>query len=351
MGEQKFLNPTIYPTEQEFEFTDRVGSKNTAKSEAFVVFKPKDLASVFAAPGSTNLTDKKTDIVDLVDAGDWFFNINNGKLTTFSALDSTDKLKYTVDPADFVFGTETLPSVIPDPRQLEYTRCRISKTAGTFFVHLPPRRPLSITGLERPNRYPSVAEVTDNEASSTGSPRQYWQIGTGSALDDSHYRYRLGKELDDVVDSLSDGDDIPAGFLYLWNNDEGTIVADAVFKKSTANRWVFQISASSIDLNANVTTDETVASYTTSPFSVICAGAPVSRTIWTILKILLSASNTNASMRPYEKHSSFKDTNPPSFTSTDHPGSYPSDIVDWAGSRWAGDDHLSLAGECGVLVL
>lgn len=348
IGEQKYMNPAVYSVSESFVFTDNVGTKNTNSTEAWLVFKPDSYSNVSAAAGSTNLTNKETNVYDVDTAGDWHVDINTGKLTTFSPMDSTDKLDYTVDPTELGFGDETLPSVIPDPRQGQYTGCRISQSSGTWYLHLPPRRPLTLTNYEQIDRYPTSDDISDNEASAGGAPRKLWQQGSGDALEDEHYRYSLPKEINDVVASLSAGESLPEGFLYLWDNTTNT-VRTGKFKKSSIADWVFEIeSPPNAEFNEDLTTTETELSYSGSRFSVIAAGTPIARAIWTLHNAMFTGQQGNLGlMKPYETHSVLKHMNPPPEAHADHTGRYPTSLPVWTGSRWAWDDHTSLLSRGG----
>ncbi len=347
MGENKWLNPLLYPVEQQFSYRDNVGAKYPNQNHGYLQFKPASVASVSAVSGSTNLVTKVAS-EDLVDgAGDYWVDSTTGRFRSFSALGGTDKLDYTVDPSGWAITDSTVPGVIPDPRQTEFTGCRISTSGGGFLLHLPPRRPITLTGYNRPERYPSTSDIADNIATSI-SPYKLWQSSAVNALADSHYRYPFPEELADIIGELAEGVSIPEGFLYLWDQNKRTIVEDATFTKSDQGDWILQISAPSQDLNTKVGNDESQASYAASGYSLIVCGTPIARAIWSLNKAIYAGTHNNTGdFTPIISHSALSGLNPPNSTYSEHSSRYPTTVPVYAPSRWAMDDHVSLLSRSG----
>ncbi len=346
VGENKWLNPVLYPVSQSFTYRDNVGTKFQYQTRGYLQFKPSTFASASAVSGSTNLTNKVATKALVLAAGDWTVDVEDGEFFSFSALATTDKIDYTVDSSTWAVTDATVPGVIPDPRQTEFTSCRLSTALGLYYIHLPPRRPLTLTGFDRPDRYPPTTDVADNEATSI-SPYKLWQSET-TALADAHYRYYFPKEIDDIIASLSTGADIPEGFLYLWNQDTNTIVEDATFRKSSLGNWVLEFTAPSQNLASKVSTNENAASYNSTKYSIITVGSPLARSVYTLNKVLLSGAHGNTGdLGSLISHSSLLNQNPPNSSYPGHSSTYPTTVPAWAPSRWEMDDHVSLLSRAG----
>jgi hypothetical protein len=345
IGENKWMNPVIYPVEQTFNYRDNVGTKFTNQNHAYLQFKPS--STVTAVAGSTNLTNKVASEYLVVAAGDWWFDSTTGRLRSFSSLSASDKVDYTVDSSSWAITDATVPSVVPDPRQTEFTGCRISTDGTSYFIHLPPRRPLTLTGFDLPERYPSSSDIADNIAT-TVSPYKLWQSSGVSALQDSHYRYPLPKEIADIISELDDGADLPEGFICLWNQNTRTIVEDATFQKSDSGNWILRVAAPSQDLASKVSTSESQAAYNSTGYSLIFAGSPLTRAINTLNKIIQAGGRNNAGdFAALISHSALTGQNPPTSSYSGHGGRYPTTVPAWTPSRWAMDDHVSLLSRAG----
>jgi len=357
VGESKFLNPCLYPVDEDFIYVDNLGAKYENENEFYLQFKPKNFTSLaINDSGGSALVTRKDNKYEVDSAGEYWIDANTGKVITFTAISSTAEVQYTVDSSTWNNKDYTLPSVIPDPRQADFTSCRISQSGSTFYLHLPPRVPLtidfdngSLDGFSLPERYPPSGDFSDNYDSTVGATdsKKLWQNPASSALADAFYRYSLPKEIKDQLTSINVGDTLPVGFLYLWDKSSGTIVADASFKK-TADDWIFQVQSSSIDFSSKVSTTETESSYNNTNYSVIAVGSPISRNIWTLFNSLYNHTHGNeGDFSSLMEHSKLTGLNPPAYNHADHTGRYPSDVPAWAPSRWAGDDHVSLLSRAG----
>src|SRR5690606_34420073 len=118
IGQQKDMNLPFYPPTEQFYFIDEIGVRWEGNNESDTLFKPINIGSVTAS--GTNLVKKHTNISGVQYDGDWYIDADEGILYSYSELDYTDQLQYTVDPTDWVINDATLPSVIPDPRQSSF---------------------------------------------------------------------------------------------------------------------------------------------------------------------------------------------------------------------------------------
>ncbi len=347
LGESKWLNPVFYPVKQSFTYRDKIGTKYTAQNEGYLQFVPASFAGLSAVAGSTALTNKVATAALVLAAGDWHVSLTTGKIKSFSAMTTADQLDYTVDPTAWAVSDAVVPGVVPDPRQADFTGCRISTDGTDYFIHLPPRMPLTLTGADLPERYPSSSEWTENQATTLGTYK-LWQSAIAVALADEHYRYPIPKELDDVIGDLDEGTSLPEGFVYLWDQSTRTIVEDATFATTDQGNWVFKITTVSQDLASKVTANENESSYNDTGYSVIFVGSPISRVLWSLHKTLYNAQHDNSGdFSPVVFHSSLLGHNPPPSTYSGHGGTYPTTVPAWAPSRWAMDDHVSLLSRSG----
>lgn len=348
IGEGRYLNPAIFPTIGDFVYEDNVGSKFTGESKIYLQFKPKASTSF---TWNAQYTTEQSDPQLVTTASGYYVDDNTGRAVLGSDLVSTTYVTYTVDPTDWNVGTETLPGIIPDPRQSDFIGCRISESGGTYYLHFPPRLPISfISSWDRPERYPDTADyyaVNDNYDSTVQTNKRLWQDPTVSALNHAHYRYALPKELQDEWGSIAVGDALPTGFIYVWDRAADQVVADAVLKK-TSDSWVFEIESTTLDLDSYVTSDESESSYNSTQLSVVTAGAPLARSLWTIMNSLYNHRHGNeGDFSPLMEHSRLLFLNPPGENYADHYGSYPVSGVEWGDSNYVGDDHLYLLSRTG----
>lgn len=349
VGEGKYLNPALFPTIGDFVYEDNVGNKFTGRSDIHLQFKPK-AGSTFS--WSAQYTTERSDAQLVTSATDYWVDDNTGRAVLGSALTANTAVTYTVDPTDWSLGEETLPGVIPDPRQTDFVGCRISESGGTYYLHFPPRAPLTFpNSWERPERYPDSLDygggVDDNYDATVQTNKRLWQDPSVSALPHAHYRYALPKDLQEQWASISIGDALPTGFVYVWDRASEQVVADAVLKK-TSDSWIFIIESSTLDLDSYVSTDESESSYNSTLLSIITAGAPISRVLWTLSNSLYNHKHGNeGDFSPVMEHSHLAFLNPPTETYASHYGSYPVSGVEWGKSSWAGDDHVSLLSRGG----
>jgi hypothetical protein len=338
LGDSAYLNPAIFPTEYTFYWTDygdtlkwdnlsgSIYRSYTSYPGLVSITEEHPIATEYTivnpVPGAsansswTNQVAREDEVITI---GDYFIDGPTGKIVMYDNSGS-DRAKASITtPVDFskwLIGTEILPSIIPDQRQLLFTSCRISKTGSTFYLHLPPRQllvfvnPSDVTTTDSPNRppkYPSQLDLNPqthppfitldvhaiglNQASDIINPLVFLQDPTAPALAHEHYRYRLPKEIRDTFDSLAAGTTLPNGYMYLWNKNTNTIMDDVVFKKPTnesiTDSWILEISSITFDFNTITTNDETEASYSSSGLILITPGASISAHIANLYKLIL----------------------------------------------------------------
>ena len=357
LGPLKFTNPPLFPLDEDFIYTDNIGAKYSNQNEVFLQFKPKVLSSISVNDsGSGALVTRKNTKGEVDASGDYWVDIDNGRLISFDTIGSTAEIQYTVDSSLWNIRDYTLPSIIPDPRQSDFTGCRISQSGDTYYIHLPPRMPLSLDfdggafdGWSLPDRYPSSSDFSDNYDTSIAAvdSKKLWQDPTISALEDAYYRYSLSKEIRDSLASINIGDALPQGLLYIWDQSSGTIIADCVFRK-TSNDWIFQIESSYIDFSSKVSGSEAESSYNNTGYFVIVSGSSISKTLWTLSNAILNHAHGNeGDFSSLMSHSNLLDLNPPTSDYSEHSTTYPVDVPAWAPSRWFADDHVSLLSRAG----
>jgi hypothetical protein len=355
IGQNKLFNPAIYNLTQTFRFYDNIGAKYAGKSDGYLQFVPDGTATVETAGNIVGLSSTVANIN--LNAKNLLFDTTTGKVSLFhsSGFAGTEVISYDVDPSNWISGDEYLPSVIPDPRQLAFTHCRISLRSGsTYYIHLPPRTALDFTVYnsdERPDRYPSSDDLTfattpENFATSTATPYKFIQSAGAIALAHAYYRYAFPVEVAAALASLTAGTgQVPPGLLYLWDNDDKTIVRDAIFYKSDAtspeDEWTLIVTSSSADstLASEATTDESSTSYSNSRYSLICVGASVANTVHTLYNQMHTHQHDNTGdMSSQMYHNNLIGRDP-------DPGDSGKAL---APSRWTNDPHISLLSRVGT---
>jgi hypothetical protein len=356
VGETKFTNPYLYPVDEDFIYVDNIGTKYENNNEFYLQFKPKTLASITINDDGGALTTRRDNKYEVDASGDYWVELATGRVICFDEIDSDAEVQYTVDSSAWNTRDYTFPSVIPDPRQVDFTGCRVSQTGDNYYLHLPPRIPLTtdfdggaLDGFSLPDRYPPSGDFSDNydTAVQAESSKHLWQDPTVDALEDNFYRYSLPKEIKDNLSSMVLDDALPTGFLYLWDRGSGTVVADIVFRK-TENDWVFRIESATIDFSSKASASETEVAYSDTAYSVIACGSPLSRNMWTLSNALMNHTHGNeGEFSSLVEHSKLTGLNPPVSSYSSHSGRYPTDVPAWAPSRWVSDDHISLLSRVG----
>jgi len=360
IGQNKELNPALFPPAEEFLYTEYLGSKFEGLTEGHLLFPPKDSGWYYVASSAgvfSSDAQQKTTESDVQSAGDWWVDTTTGRFRVFTPLTTSDILAYYVEPdADWQRTNEVLPGIIPDPRQADFEYLRVSEpVAGTYYIHLPPRRPLSLTSREAPYRYPPTggSEQTANEGTGTSAPWKFWH-DSGAASAAEHYRYQFPREIQDQWGSYSSGDQLPLGFLWLYDTDTETVIEDALFYYpatggGTADPWVLEVRSDTFDFSALVSADETETSYD-SKLVLMTAGAPISRIIANLVVANELHKHDGSSVLDAPiSHEDLMDMDPPTaaYTEESHDSQYPSYLPPWGGSMWAKDNHMSLLSRAG----
>ena len=363
IGQNKYLNPVIYPMEGDFLFTESIGEKYMGRNEFHLTYKPKaGTVAAITCTGTSISGNPQTNERDVDSANEYWVDGDTGRFRSYLALAGNETISYTVDPTEWIIGDETLPGIIPDPRQANFTGCRIEDTGSKYYVHLPPRLPLTLNDdRERPASYPSdlSSEITANSAADTSSPQKFWQdaslnafTGVGSA----HYRYAFPKEIQEAIDSadIAAGDELPRGLIYLYDTVNDVLVEDVVFKLPLSGNtgYTLEVTSATFDLAAIAGADETEASYNNSGVILVTCGSPISRTIWSLMSTLFKHKHEKGrTMDTTISHTDLDDTNPPSAdyaTGDGHNSRYPTHLPSWFASNWSHDQHTSLLSRAGA---
>ena len=133
IGQNKYLNPVIYPMEGDFQFIESIGEKYIGRNEFHLTYKPKDgtVASITCA--GTNLSGSpQTNERDVDSANEYWVDNDTGRFRSYLALSGDETVTYTVDTTEWLLGNETLPGIIPDPRQADFTSCRVEYNNGKY---------------------------------------------------------------------------------------------------------------------------------------------------------------------------------------------------------------------------
>lgn len=353
MGQNKLLNPAIFPASGQYTYQDEVGNRFLGKNEGDLLFATDAVSSISNLGGSVFGT-RVSNEYDVTASGEYWVDSTTGRFKTFLTLTASDAISYTVDPTTWTLDDRTLPGVIPDPRQDgHFTSCRISSSAGKYYIHLPPRMPLTLDSVDSPYRYPvsGVAGVVDNMDSTVGSPPKYYQHTT-SGLDGAganFYRYSLPRELTAVWAGLSEGDKIPEGSIQLFDGATGTIVEDAVFYRASTSSgdWIMEVASANFTLSGLVTTTDEETNYNSNLY-VLTNGSPVSNNIQTLWSSMLTHDHSNSGVldKPIS-HNDLLNQNPPTSAYTAHSSRYPTYLNQWAPSQWSNDPHISLLNRAG----
>lgn len=364
LGQNKYLNPALYPGTQTFKYTEGLGSKFENLSVGRFLFAPTNgTVRLGGLPGgyvidvdtNNNFVTPVTNEYDVDAAGKYWVDVNTGRFRIYDVLDILDKISYEVNPEasdGWAVSDDTLPGVIPDPRQTKFLGIRVSTSASKYFIHLPPRRPLTLTDRETPSRYPPAGDISDNEATATGTPYRYWQYATAAltGVGSDHYRYQLPLDILNTIASLTPGTELPAGFLFLWDNVNKTIIEDIVFKKPSTGGfldYVIEVESSSYNFSSKVTASELEADYNTDLVLITC-GSPLARSIHTIANAFWKHGHRNdGSFEDTVSHGDLTDLDPPINDAAVHLDRYPTYLPSWHPSRWDSDHHTSLLSRVG----
>ena len=367
IGEMKYLNPAIYPLQNDFYFYERIGAKYRGYTTGDLKYVPSSSSYTFYNTSGQFAT-PVTNEYDVDTTGEyWIDSVAEGKWRTKSELiGGNEEIRYQISPTSDWGDAQLFPSLIPDPRHYldKFSGCRLTKTGGRYYLYLPPRIKLAFMGdvfegsEARPTKYPDDVDfTTGNNEALTLSPSdlRFWQSHTINALDHSHYRYSLPKEIANAVLAL--GTTYPANFLYLWDQVTGTILEGIVFTKPLdaglgAKPWIIEVASAStsIDLDDYLSSpdDESEAAYSSTNLSLIACGAPLAQKVWELASSFLRHGHDNQGIQPSKvNHKDLTNTNPPKDSVYTHNGRYPSYIPAWGASRYLNDDHVYLLSRSG----
>jgi hypothetical protein len=353
IGKNELLNPSVYPSEQTIQYTEEIGQKYDDQTEGYLAYPPTG-----TLPGDLDLTGisaawvtYKTTEAQVLIAGDFWIDPATGKWRCITPVVTGNQVKYNVDTSYWTADEQTLPGIIPDPRQNEFTGCRISLSSGKYLLHLPPKRPLDFTGEEYPNAYPASIDVTNNQASADGAPFKFFNdaVTAITGATSSHYRYALPKAYQDAT--ITSGDVVLDGAAYLFDLTTNTIITDVVFRKPTdvgQPSYVLEISSESFDFSSLVTASEAEANYSSSNLVLVVCGASVSAWVKYLAILAMNHTHDNSTEGSLVSHTSLLNKNPPTSDFADHTTTYPTYLPAWSPSNWSKDDHTYLLSRAGA---
>lgn len=353
VGKNTKLNPTIFPTTQDFEYVDDLNLRWSSRTEGYLQFRPKGTITVSSSSGSF-VTPVGAEALVTASGEYWIDSGFTGRFRVFTPIGGSEILTYDTGATDeWVKFSDVLPGVIPDPRQTTWSGVRFSEAAGTYYMHLPPREPIVFADITTEGKvwWPQSPQWAANYAPS-GAPTPYrmWQDPAADAFDDYHYRYALPKELQDAWAGLSPGDRLPDGFMYLWDQANQRIVEDAIFYKTEdepTKQWRLKVESATLTLSGLVTTDESNVSYD-SGYSLITPGASLASSLWELrTQFLAHVHDNTGDFSPPLYHGRLLELNPPPEDEAYHSGAYPTHLPAWAASNWKHDHHTSLLSRAG----
>lgn len=224
----------------------------TGKRIFALAHAPDDPATpaAIAFTNPTGVFDTLVASLDLVDsAGDYFIDVS-GLVYTFTETGASHTVSYDYTTVTDSYSGATY-NVIPDPSQ--GTRCTVITSGSGYQIGLP--------------------VVTDS-----GSPNYLQQLTIPVELD-----------------SLADQDEIPAGFMYVWDNTTNTIVEGVTFKK---------IGGPASPLNIVYAEGATLALSAGDPdrYTLITVGSQITKMIEALRDLILSHDHQD-NQTPFIDHS------------------------------------------------
>lgn len=218
-----------------FSFQDHAGLHEAAM--------PFPLASGAATPTWTLSTGTppttKVASRSLVLADTDYYIDDLGRIFTYKAMEAGWKITYEPEVTGAVSETATW-NVIPDPftdsswgfRGLKIEYKNGSNNDEGYYIYLPPRMPRYAAGAD-PNRPDWYPKPDDNMSTSPSTELTLWQstsVAAETGSNAEHYRYTLPKIITESS-AWAAGVTLPAGLLYLWDdNGTGTIIEGVTFK-------------------------------------------------------------------------------------------------------------------------
>lgn len=348
LGSQKYLSPRIPYLSGILKYSDAIAGSATQLNQ--LRYKPVpaggslvsgDFTVSGVAPGGALTTFRAT--ADLVQAaGDWHVTAN-GLLISFTPITAAT-LEYKPFPTPDLDQTST-HTVIPDPNtdtagstttfqgiKLAYAN-DTDNTTG-YWLYLPPRKPLLAT--RKIAQSPTYAG--NNVDPTTG--KYFFQstaFGAATGANGVHYRYQFPSEIQTIVNAAVNIT-LPDNFLYLMDNNTGTIVEGLTFAvDNAAPLWAVKVSGVKLDqivAELSLTPDigyvslkatETGASYK-SRFTLVGPGASLAKSISALV-----ANHSN------HTHNGIDGTL--RINHSDSFNLFAKNSVSWSPSLWTGDDH------------
>ncbi len=361
IGKLSALNeriPSQQPLSDSILYVDPVGDRYEGENEAWLTYES------FNIPSGANMTlagtfaplvqiQFKTNPTDIVATGDWSVD-ETGKLYTFDPIPSTLKITYNPRISGTYTGLDGSAepgwNVIPDPTTWggDYDGVKISfannaDASDGYHVWLPPRMP-----LVDPTRavYNSPVATSDNiqTVPDVGNLLAYQDGGSNAALTNGvHYRYNLPNE----ITGGAANSQLPTGFLYLWDEEFGTVVESAVYytpANTAHSKFKFRMVGADLENvfgdaigNGIITDDDTQipADYITR-FKVITVGTSLAKAVSNLISFFADHTHSNINGSKAIPHSQLDNLVTPS-DSTHYPG--PGDVPTFTPSFWTNDDH------------
>jgi hypothetical protein len=342
-------------------YIDPVGANYPGQNRAYLTYKPSQTPSnttIVLSGTFSPLVQGQFDAnpANVISTGDWSVD-TSGRMYTFDPIPSTLTLTYkpTVTPdVASLNGNVASWNVIPDPTTWSgnYAGVKISfannvDSSSGYHIWLPPRKPLdsSKTLTQSP------VTTGGNTASDAESGGPYFfqsdSINASTNFAD-HYRYGFPVELTGVGGA---NDALPSGFIYIWDEDTGTIVEGGTFyvPGNTAHRkFKVRVTGTNIEtvfgdtIGNGIVTDDTtqIPGDYKIRFKIITVGASVAKTLSYLNKNFWSHSHKLAEGGVPISHSDLDDLITPAWNSTYNP-LYPSGIQAFRKiASWQNDDHL-----------
>ncbi len=362
IGRTHLLNAMV-PSVSGFVYNDPIGNHYADRNKAFLKYPVLTGTPVISGDGGLYDGSPVGSPYGIIISGNWYLDEAKGVFYSFDPIPSGTFIAYEPiligDTSSSVDDLNTSGwNVIPDPSTWsgDYSGLKISyannvdDTTG-YNIWLPPRKPLDATRSVGK----SVLPTTENTG--TGDPDSgalffYQDITADAALDNGdNYRYNLPPEITDA----SAGNTLPAGLLYLWDEEKGTIIEGVTFKcptDDTRNKWLLVAFGTTLaDIFDTYITDDTTqapADYI-DRFKLIVVGNSLARSLSVTNQRFYNHSHKNEEGDIPVDHGDLEHLVTPTQNATNNPD-YPTGIPQFTPSQWAEDDHwqyLHRAGSTG----
>ncbi len=363
IGDSANLNqliPAVNSTIDEYTDTD-VGLLYTDSTRGYVRLKPASGTTFAVAGGGVAVTGTmETSATDVDGTGKWYVD-EEGAFYSYDAIPTGLRITYKPETTPDIDTTQKW-NVIPDHSMWggNYGGIKISYINDTddsagYHIWLPPRLKVTTssksvrTGPEGPD---------DNVYNTTATPdsgdRLFWQDETADAslTNGVHYRYNFPSS---VISGYAAGTTLPAGYIYIWDSEVGTIIegcsfyiptdtTQAPFKLKVTGEGLADAFGSGIVVTPTATqfvTGDSTQIYTdySSRFHIIVAGASITKNLLRLKTQFVNHSHKNSEGGKPVSHGDLDNlVTPPWNAGTTH---YPSAMtgVSFQPSHWDNDDH------------